>query len=87
MPKPYSIDLRKRVAAFVEAGHSRRAAVAHFTVSPREPAHANHLPPGQPLVSVGYEREINGLVLADNHAAQSFSNAARAARDHRERSR
>ena len=58
MPKPYSIDLRKRVAAFVEAGHSRRAAVAHFSVSPREPAHANHLPPGQPLVSVGYEREI-----------------------------
>jgi transposase len=33
MPKPISIDLRKRVAAFVEEGHSRRAAAAHFKVS------------------------------------------------------
>ena len=34
MPKAYSLDLRKRVAGFVEAGHSRRAAAAHFDVSP-----------------------------------------------------
>ena len=34
MPEPYSIDLRERVAAYVEAGHSRRAAAAHFSVSP-----------------------------------------------------
>jgi hypothetical protein len=33
MPKPISIDLRKRVAAFVEEGHSRRAATVHFKVS------------------------------------------------------
>lgn len=33
MPKPISIDLRERVAAFVEEGHSRRAAAAHFKVS------------------------------------------------------
>ena len=33
MAKPYSIDLRKRVAAYVKAGHSRRAAAAHFSVS------------------------------------------------------
>ena len=33
MPKPYSIDLRERVAAFVEEGHSRHAAAAHFKVS------------------------------------------------------
>ena len=33
MPKPISLDLRERVAAFVEAGHSRRAAAAHFKVS------------------------------------------------------
>jgi transposase len=34
MPKPYSMDLRERVAAYVEAGHSRRATAAHFSVSP-----------------------------------------------------
>jgi transposase len=34
MPKPYSRDLRERVAGFVEAGHSRRAAATHFGVSP-----------------------------------------------------
>jgi transposase len=33
MPKPYSRDLRERVVGFVEAGHSRRAAAAHFAVS------------------------------------------------------
>ena len=34
MPKPLSKDLRERVVAFVEAGHSRRAAAGHFGVSP-----------------------------------------------------
>ena len=34
MPKPYSPDLRERVVSYVEAGHSRRAAAAHFRVSP-----------------------------------------------------
>lgn len=34
MPKPLSNDLRERVVAFVEAGHSRRAAAVHFDVSP-----------------------------------------------------
>jgi transposase len=34
MPNPLSNDLRERVVAFVEAGHSRRAAAAHFLVSP-----------------------------------------------------
>ena len=33
MPRPYSLDLRKRVAGFVVAGHSRHAAAAHFAVS------------------------------------------------------
>lgn len=33
MPKAYSNDLRERVVAFVEAGHSRHAAAAHFDVS------------------------------------------------------
>src|ERR1700691_5201597 len=33
MPKPYSIDLRERVVSYVEAGHSRRGAAAHFSVS------------------------------------------------------
>jgi transposase len=33
MPKPYSLDLRERVVSYVEAGHSRRAAAAHFRVS------------------------------------------------------
>jgi transposase len=33
MPKPYSLDLRERVVGFVENGHSRRAAAAHFRVS------------------------------------------------------
>lgn len=34
MPRPYSQDLRERVVAFVGSGHSRRAAAAHFDVSP-----------------------------------------------------
>ena len=33
MTKSYSLDLRERVVRFVEAGHSRRAAAAHFGVS------------------------------------------------------
>lgn len=33
MPKAYSLDLRERVARFVEAGHSRHAAAEHFGVS------------------------------------------------------
>ena len=33
MPKPYSLDLRERVAGFVDGGRSRRAAAAHFGVS------------------------------------------------------
>jgi transposase len=33
MTKSYSLDLRKRVARFVEAGHSRHAAARHFEVS------------------------------------------------------
>jgi hypothetical protein len=33
MPKAYSLDLRERVVGFVEDGHSRRAAAAHFKVS------------------------------------------------------
>ena len=33
MPKPYSLDLRERVVCFVDEGHSRHAAAAHFRVS------------------------------------------------------
>ena len=33
MPKPYSLDLRERVVRFVDEGHSRDAAAAHFRVS------------------------------------------------------
>ena len=33
MGRYYSLDLRVRVAGFVEAGHSRRAAARHFGVS------------------------------------------------------
>src|SRR5262249_4977825 len=33
MPKAYSLDLRERVARFVEAGQSCHAAAAHFSVS------------------------------------------------------
>ena len=32
MPKPYSLDLRERVGRFVDEGHSRHAAAAHFRV-------------------------------------------------------
>lgn len=35
MGKPHPLELRERVAAFVEEGHSHRAAAAHFRVSPR----------------------------------------------------
>lgn len=34
MSKAYSSDLRERVVAYVEAGHSRRAVAEHFAVSP-----------------------------------------------------
>ena len=33
MPRPYSLDLRERVFRYVDEGHSRRAAAAHFRVS------------------------------------------------------
>jgi transposase len=33
MPKAYSLDLRERVVRYVDAGHSRHAAAAHFDVS------------------------------------------------------
>jgi transposase len=33
MPKAYSVDLRERVARFVEDGHSRHSEAAHFEVS------------------------------------------------------
>ncbi len=33
MPKAYSIDLRERVAGYVQAGHSCNAAAARFNVS------------------------------------------------------
>jgi transposase len=33
MPKAYSLDLRERVARFVESGRSRHVAAAHFQVS------------------------------------------------------
>ncbi|MGH6784713.1 MAG: IS630 transposase-related protein [Sphingomicrobium sp.] len=33
MPKSYSLDLRERVAGFVEAGRSCHSAAAHFSVS------------------------------------------------------
>ncbi len=33
MSRSFSLDLRVRVIAFVEAGHSRRAAARHFGVS------------------------------------------------------
>ena len=33
MGRYYSLDLRVRVASFVDAGHSRRAAARHFGVS------------------------------------------------------
>jgi len=32
MPKAYSLDLRERVARFVDSGRSRRAASAHLNV-------------------------------------------------------
>jgi transposase len=35
MGKPHPMELRSRVIAFVEEGHSNRAAARHFRVSPR----------------------------------------------------
>ena len=35
MGRPHPIELRERVVAFVEEGHSHRAAATHFRVSPR----------------------------------------------------
>lgn len=35
MGKPHPIELRERVVAFVEEGHSNREAARHFRVSPR----------------------------------------------------
>ena len=33
MAKPYSLDLRERVVAFIDAGHSRREAAEQFSIS------------------------------------------------------
>lgn len=33
MPRAYSLDLRTRIVGYVDAGHSRHAAAAHFGVS------------------------------------------------------
>ena len=33
MPKPHPIELRERVVAHVEAGHSHRKTASHFRVS------------------------------------------------------
>ena len=35
MGRPHPIELRERVVAFVEEGHSNRDAARHFRVSPR----------------------------------------------------
>ena len=35
MGKPHPIELRERVVAFVEQGHTHRHAATHFCVSPR----------------------------------------------------
>ncbi len=35
MGRAHPIELRERVVAFVEEGHTHRAAAAHFLVSPR----------------------------------------------------
>jgi transposase len=35
MGKPHPIELRERVVAFVDEGHTHRAAARHFRVSPR----------------------------------------------------
>jgi transposase len=35
MGKPLSMDLRERIVAFVDAGHSARAAARRFCVAPR----------------------------------------------------
>ena len=35
MGKPHPVELRERVIAFVEEGHSHRSAAARFRVSPR----------------------------------------------------
>ena len=35
MGKPYPLELRERVVAYVDEGHSHRAAARHFRVSPR----------------------------------------------------
>ena len=35
MGKPHPIELRERVAAFVDEGHGHREAARHFRVSPR----------------------------------------------------
>ena len=37
MGKPHPKELRQRVVAFVEEGHSHRAAAAHFRVSVKPP--------------------------------------------------
>ncbi|SFA39123.1 Helix-turn-helix domain-containing protein [Paracoccus halophilus] len=35
MRKPHPVELRKRVAAFVDEGNSHREAARHFRLSPR----------------------------------------------------
>ena len=45
MPHPLSNDLRERVVAFIEAGHSRHEAAAHFDTSVSFAVNLMKLPP------------------------------------------
>ncbi|KQV33399.1 MULTISPECIES: hypothetical protein [unclassified Rhizobium] len=79
MGKPHPIELRVRVVAFANEGHSNREAARHFRVSPRfvnnmmvlhrsvgtlVAAKQGH-PPGSKLAPHG-QRLVTGLTLTDS---------------------
>jgi hypothetical protein len=72
MTKAYSLDLRERIARFVDSGQSRHAAAAHFGVSVSFQAYVETQLP--PTLSAG------DVVILDNLAAHKSPEAEAAIR-------
>lgn len=68
MGKPHPIELRERVVAFVEAGHTHRSAADHFRVSPRFVNNMVILKRLTASLEAKRQGHLGGGKLADQHA-------------------
>lgn len=68
MGKPHPIELRERVVAFVEAGHTHRSAADHFRVSPRFVNNMVILKRETGLLAAKRQGRHNGGKLQEHHA-------------------